>query len=372
MVIVFLLSAGFVLYVLFGYPLLLDLIARRRARPVTKAFHPMTVSVLLPVHNGEKWIRAKLETLAALDYPRELMEILVLSDGSTDNTARIVQEFAADHRVRLLDLPSGGKAAAQNRGIAEAKGEILFLTDVRQPLGRDALRKIVECFADPRVGVVTGELIILEGSTQEEANVGLYWKYEKWIRKRHSAIDSVLGATGCIFAMRRALAGPMPPGTLLDDCHLPIQAFLKGYRIVMEDTAKAYDYPTSLSTEFHRKVRTQAGIYQLIGEFPALLGPHNRMWLHFLSHRLGRLLLPFALILIAISSFGLPSPWREAALAAQAVFYAAALISPILPERSLLKRLTAPVHTFVVLMAAALCATSVFFVPPERLWKRRS
>lgn len=372
MIIVFVLSAGFVLYVLFGYPLLLDAIAKLRAKPTTKRFEPKTVTVLLPVHNGEQWIRAKLETLLALDYPRELLEILVLSDGSTDGTARIVDEFSKSAPVRLLDLPKGGKASAQNRGIAEARGEILFLTDVRQPLGRDALRKIVECFADPKVGVVTGELIILEGSTQEEANVGLYWKYEKWIRKRHSAIDSVLGATGCIFAIRRHLAGPMPAGTLLDDCHLPMQAFLKGFRIVMEDSAKAYDYPTSLSTEFHRKVRTQAGIYQLIGEFPALLGPGNRMWIHFLSHRLGRLLLPFALILIAISSFGLPSPWREAAIASQVLFYAAALVSPRLPERSLLKKLTAPVHTFVVLMAAALCATAVFFVPPERLWKKRT
>src|SRR5262249_12218186 len=158
--------------------------------------------------------------------------------------------------VEVIELPSkSGKAVALSVALKSAHGEILFFTDVRQPLEPDALQHLVNRFADPKVGVVTGELIIRDGTTHEEANVGLYWKYEKLIRKELSRLDSVLGATGCIYAMRRSLAKPLPPGTLLDDVHQPMNAFFAGYRIVMEDRAIAYDVPTGLEAEFWRKVR---------------------------------------------------------------------------------------------------------------------
>ena len=124
--------------------------------------------------------------------------------------------------------------------------------------------------------------------------------------------------------MRSELANPIPPGTLLDDMYLPLIAFFRGYRVVMEDAALAYDIPAVLNSEFRRKVRTLAGVYQIIGRFPALLTPANRMWIHFVSHKLGRLLLPFALLAIAVSSFALPRPFRGMALLAQAGFYALA------------------------------------------------
>src|SRR5262249_53333127 len=149
-----------------------------------------------------------------------------------------------------------------------------------------------------------------------------------WIRKSLSAIDSVPGATGAVYAMRRKLARPMPANTLLDDVYLPMGAFLAGYRIVLDDSAIAYDYPNSLKSEFRRKVRTLAGVYQLIAMFPALLGPANRMWIHFVSHKLGRLLLPFALLGLLICSFGLPAPLRHAAPFLQAAFYAVAALDP--------------------------------------------
>jgi len=365
----FVFSVGFCAYTLFGYPLLLGLLARRRARPVRKASWPATVSVILPVYNGERWIAAKLETILALHYPADLVEILVVSDGSTDNTADLVRGFMSRARIRFLALPKGGKAAALNAALAQATGEILFFTDVRQQLDPSSLASLVACFADSDVGVASGELVIRKGAGAEEESVGLYWKYEKWIRKQLSRLDSVMGATGCIYAMRRHLASPLPAGTLNDDMQLPLQAFFQGYRVVFEESALAFDYPTQLASEFRRKVRTLAGVYQVIGQFPALVGPGNRMWIHFVSHKLARLLMPWAMIAAAIASLGLPAPWNLWTAGAQAAGYGLAILDPWVADGFPLKRLTAPARTFVVMMAASLCAVSIVFVPARLLWK---
>jgi cellulose synthase/poly-beta-1,6-N-acetylglucosamine synthase-like glycosyltransferase len=240
---------------------------------------------------------------------------------------------------------------------------------VRQPLAPDSLARLIACFADPSVGVASGELIIRDGATLEESTVGLYWRYEKWIRKNLSRVDSVLGATGCLYAMRRPLARPMPPGTLLDDVFLPLAAFFAGYRIVLEDGAHAFDAPVSLKSEFSRKVRTQAGVFQILRDYPALFSFSNRMLPHFLSHKFGRLMLPYLLIGAAVSAFGLPAPWRAAALAVQAAVYGLSLADLWVPEGWRLKRATSPPRTFVTLVASALFAVSIFFVPTASLWK---
>ena len=366
----FLLAIAFCLYTIAGYPLLLAVLARR-GRPVKKSYQPRTISVLLPVRNGERWVARKLESLLALNYPPNLIEILVVSDGSTDATDGIVKAFTDNPAVRLLKVPSGGKAQALNRALEEARGEILFLTDVRQELSRDSLRNLVACFADPAVGAASGELMIRQGQTAGEASVGLYWRYEKWIRTRQSRVDSVIGATGCVYAIRRELAKPLPPDTLADDMFLPLAAFLKGYRVLLDDSAQAFDDPTNLDTEFRRKVRTLAGVYQITRFYPALLGSRNRMWLHFVSHKLARLGMPWALLVLAATSLGLPHPWRLFALAGQAAFYGLAAVDGAVPESSFLKRATSPARTFVVLMAAALCSVAIVFVPARKLWKTR-
>jgi len=329
---------------------------------------PKRISIVIPVWNGARWIEAKLESLLASDYPAGLIDILVVSDGSTDGTNERVKLFP-ENRVRLLELPRGGKAIAVTRALESVSGDIVVLTDVRQAFDRDAISRLAACFADPAVGVVTGELVIRQGQTLEEYNTGLYWRYEKWIRRNLNRVDAMLGATGSIYAIRRELAAAIPPDILLDDVYLPFRIAFQGFRIYFEESAKAYDAPTSLHSEFRRKVRTQAGVYQILFRFPALLWPGNRRFVHFLSHKLGRLLLPFALLAAAISSFLLPAPWRTAAIAGQIVFYAFALLDPKIPERNPLKRLSAAIRAFVVLVAAALCAVAVFFVPAQRLWK---
>jgi poly-beta-1,6-N-acetyl-D-glucosamine synthase len=367
-VVAFFLSAVTLLYVLVAYPLLLAVWPASKQAPTGRTpAEWRTVTVVLPVRNGERWVRAKLESLLALDYPPSLVDIVVVSDSSTDGTEEIVRSFGPP--VRLLRSAGSGKASAINDALAQATGEIIFFTDVRQPLDPQALRVLVACFDDSRVGAATGELMILSGQRNEEKNVGLYWRLEKWMRQRHSAIDSVLGATGAIYAMRRSLACPLPPHTLLDDVHLPMCAFFAGYRIVWAGDARAYDSPTALDVEFRRKVRTLAGVYQLVGRFPvALLGPRNRMWFHFVSHKLGRLLLPFALIGAFISSFFLPSPWPTVLVPAQIAFYVLALADLLTPEHALPKRITSITRTFVVFVAAAFCAASILFRHPQSFW----
>ena len=267
-----------------------------------------------------------------------------------------------------MELPRGGKAAALNAGIERATGEILFMTDVRQALDPQCLRYLTACLSESGRGQRrTGDPE--EGENQEQANVGLYWKLEKWFRKRMSAIDSFHGATGAIYAIRRRLVSPMPAGTLLDDVYLPLLAFFQGYRVIFEPRAVAYDDPTPLDTEFSPEGPNAGRRLPAPALLPGLLGPRNRMWIHFVSHKLGRLLLPFALIALAVSAFWLPGRFSAVAVIAQAGFYGLALCDRFVPDRTVFKKVTSMAWTFTVLMAAALCAVEILFRPGRTLWK---
>jgi hypothetical protein len=148
-----------------------------------------------------------------------------------------------------------------------------------------------------------------------------------------------------------------------------MSACLDGYRIVFVEEARAYDTPTALDTEFRRKVRTQAGIYQLVSALPRVLTPANPMWLHFLSHKIGRVLLPFALLTMLVSGCFLPSPWALIITALQTTFYTVALLDPLFPESFPAKRISSLARTFVVLMAAAACGSGILFLPSGTFWK---
>jgi cellulose synthase/poly-beta-1,6-N-acetylglucosamine synthase-like glycosyltransferase len=364
----FLGCAAFLLYAVAGYPLILALMVRFRPAPqVRKRFEPWPVTLLLPVHNGEKFLRRKLESIVALDYPRQMLEVLVISDGSSDSTEDIAREFAP-RGVALLPVPRGGKPAALNAGMARASGEILFFTDVRQPLEPACLRNLVAGFADPAVGAVCGDVVLCDAVTGQPAPMGLYWRYEVWMRRQLSRAGSMLVVAGALYAMRRALAQPLPADTLIDDAFQPSRLILRGFRVVLEESARSYDSPTSLDTEFRRKLRTLAGLIQLVRRMPALVTPSNPMLFHFFSYKLSRLLMPYALLLLAAATVWLPAPWALAAGAAQAACYTLALLDLAVPAGSPLKRFSSPVRTFAVLMAASLCAAWALFVPASGSW----
>jgi cellulose synthase/poly-beta-1,6-N-acetylglucosamine synthase-like glycosyltransferase len=362
--------AAFVLYVVLGYPLLLA--SAKNAAPAVRkdpSFRT-TVSVVLAVHNGEEFITAKLESLIGLHYPADLLDILVVSDGCTDGTDRIVERFAA-RGVRLLRLPHGGKAAALNAAVRHCSGEILFFTDVRQKLEPRSLAQLVANFADPTVGAATGELRFLgRERIGEQADMKLFWRYEVWARRQHSRVDSIFGVTGCIYAMRRRLAEPMPADTLADDVLAPVRVFLRGYRVIFDPEAVAFDYPAAEGAEFRRKLRTLAGLWQVFVRLPRLFTGANRMRFHFLSHKFARLLLPWAILAILAATLALPaSPVRDAFLGGEIGLVALALADAYMPKWIPLKRITSPARTFLVMNAAAALSLIVFIVPPASLWR---
>ena len=356
-------------YILIGYPILLALWRGERAPAVAKDLaHQPGISVILAVYNGAAFVGPKLDSILAQDYPPERVQILVVSDGSTDASEALVRGYAG-RGVELISAPHAGKASAVNRALARASHQILFFTDVRQPLDRMALRHLAANFADPTVGGVTGELRLTQPGSGEQADMDLYWRYELWARGIHSSIDSIFASTGCIYAMRRSLAAPLPPDTLSDDAILPLRAFLAGYRVVFDPQAIATDYPALSNTEFRRRCRNLAGLWQTFVRLPALFGPRDRMRIHFLSHKFGRLMLPWAILLILAASVALPASWfRTDVLVSDAALFGLALVDRLVPSWFPLKRLTSPARTFVVMNAASLYAVSVFFTPAGRMW----
>lgn len=364
-----------VTWTLFGFPLVLAWRASRRpavvaSHPSVSDWEPPSVTAVIPVHNGEMFLAVKLDSLLASDYPADRLDVIVLSDGSTDATDAIAAEYALRGRVRFIRLPKGGKAAALSVAFPLVESDIVLLTDVRQVLKPDCVRQLVRNFDDRSVGVVSGTLKIRSGETTGEATTGLYWRYESWIRENLSRIDSVLGATGPIYAMRRSLVRSLPAGCILDDMWLPMQAVLEGHRAILTRDAIAWDFPTSLKSEFGRKVRTQAGLYQLMALEPRLLHPlRNRLFWSFVNLKLARLLLLHVLLVALMGSVLLPPPWRTLLLAAQAAFYGAALLDRFISDSSVLKRLTAPVAAFLALTTAAFVAQTILFRDPAALWK---
>jgi cellulose synthase/poly-beta-1,6-N-acetylglucosamine synthase-like glycosyltransferase len=358
-------------YIMVGYPLVLAKATRRAAPPVRKDLNfRTTVSVVMAVHNGAEFLRAKLESLLGQEYPPQMVEIVVVSDASTDATETIAASYA-DRGVQLVRVPKGGKPAALNAGLSEAQGDIVFFTDVRQPIHPAALANLVANFADPTIAAVTGELRMLSPDRSgEQADMELYWRYELWARRRHSQIDSIFNTTGCIYAMRRSLVDPLPVDTLTDDAVIPLRAFFRGYRVIFDPEAVAFDFPTPEGAEFGRKLRTLAGLWQVHIRMPQLFGRSNRMRLHFLSHKFGRLALPWTVLVAFAATAALPSAsWRHFLEWNELALFVLAGLDWVTPKRFPLKRLTSPARTFVSMNAAALMAMAVFVVPPEKLWK---
>lgn len=313
------------------------------------------VSILLPVHNEEQNLERRLDELSALIQSSGLTgEIIVISDASTDRSVEIAKQFAS-RDVRVLEMAEkSGKAAALSAGAAAAQHEILVFADARQRWADDALLRLVENFADPAVGAVSGDLV-LESAPGVLAGVGLYWRFEKWLRKQESRLGSQVGVTGAISAVRRSLFRPIPPGTLLDDVYWPMHVVLQGYRVIHDERARAFDrLPEKPRDEFRRKVRTLAGNYQLLTLLPAsaLLPWSNRVWWQWISHKLLRLAVPWALLFMFVSCIFLTDDCYTTFLWVQTASYGLGLLGLIPPLGRAIKPL-GTAASFLVLNAAA-------------------
>ncbi|HVW30340.1 MAG TPA: glycosyltransferase family 2 protein [Polyangiaceae bacterium] len=351
-----LLCIAVVVYTYVGYPVIVAAWARLAPKKVraSTAFEP-DVSICLAVYNGEQHIAAKLRSLRQLDYPKEKLQILVCSDGSTDETERIVEGFArSDPRIALVKTGARvGKPTALNLVTSLARGEILVMCDVRQPLAPEALRGLLPPLADPAVGCVSGNLV-LSGDT----GAGAYWRYEKLIRGSEARLGSLVGVSGSLYAVRRLEMPKLPRDVLLDDMFVPLSIALAGNKsVVFSEQARIFDEACDDDREFYRKVRTLAGNYQLVAMMPWLLLPvKNPLWLQMVSHKLLRLACPWALVTLFFASVALSfrtdlppfalGLWRTLALG-QLAFY----VSAAAGARA--GRIGALARTFIVLNAAA-------------------
>jgi hypothetical protein len=329
--VVFWTALGVVAYVYVGYPVLLFLLSRVWSRPVRKAAITPRVTMVVAAYNEEAVIAAKLDNSLAQDYPREQLEVMVASDGSTDRTNAIVAEGYAG-RVRLLALERGGKTVAQNRAVAEATGEIIVFSDATTMYDPGTVAALVANFADPTIGSVGGDVRYVRES---EAVAGkgrqLYWNYEAAIRRWESRIYSVIGATGCIYSLRRALYVPLDSAAISDFVQ-PTKALLRGYRSVVEDEAGAYEVAEStlLGDELQRRARVTLRGLRGVGYMPEILNPLAHPWLCFelVSHRLLRWGVPVFLIIALLASAALVSrPFYAVVLALQLAFYGSAALA---------------------------------------------
>jgi len=331
------------------------------------------------VRNEEAVIARKLENLLTLNYPQAKLDLVVISDGSRDRTPAILADYARDSRVRtrlrtLIKPASEGKAAGLNDAIKLATGDVLLFTDARQQIESNALRLLIENFADPDVGAASGELMLGDPTSGETGKgMGLYWRIEKKIRELESASGSVVGATGAIYCARRTLldASLLPESTILDDVLLPMQIVRKGSRVIFDARARAWDSPDlGEGREFSRKVRTLSGNYQLLQLAPWLLSSQNPIRFEFITHKLSRLAVPFALLALLIASIFLPQPFYRAALGVQLAFYALSLAALAGVKIGPLSRIADPARTFVVLNSAAMVAFINFVTGRKAIWVR--
>lgn len=319
-------SALLLIHVFVGYPLCMWLLARLLPRPVLRQAVTPTVSVIMAVHDGAPHLPAKLRNLQALDYPSDQVEIIVACDGCTDATVALARQHG---NVRVLEFGERrGKAACLNDAVAVASGDVLLMTDVRQKLSPTALRELVANLADLSVGAVSGELQMENVQSGFAQGVDAYWRYEKLIRHAESRSGSTIGVSGALYAVRRALFEPLPPGTVLDDVLIPMRVAAAGCRVVFEPRALAWDRPSQQpADERRRKIRTLAGNYQLVQLAPWLLLPgSNPLWFRFVSHKLLRLLAPWLLLLLGLSTAVLATRHATYALLLLAMLAGAALI----------------------------------------------
>lgn len=329
-------SFACIVYVYAGYPLLLILLRKLFHRPVRKQYQELSVSLVIAMHNECKNVRAKIQNCFDLDYPADKLQLIVSLDAPTDGTDALLRDYA-DQGVEVVYCPvRRGKAEALNSGLAIARGEVVMFADAQQRLERRALRELVANFADESVGAVSGALVLVDADAKEATDgVGLYWRYEKKLRAMESDIHSVPGATGAIYAIRRKLFVPLSPGTILDDVVIPMRIVLGGKRAIFDPSARAYGAVTqSPDAEYEKKKRTLTGNYQLLVEMPELLVPwHNPIFVQLVSHKFGRLIVPYCLAAMFISNLLLHDGLYRIVMCLQVGWYSVACIGWWLSHR---------------------------------------
>ncbi|QNI36589.1 glycosyltransferase [Edaphobacter albus] len=368
----FWISLAVILYTYIGYPIIMYLLARFFPWRWRRGEFGAPVSIVMAVHNGALRIKEQVEHLASME-PERVREIIVISDGSNDGTAEILNQMRIPRLRAIILTEQVGKAAALNHGIAASTGEILLFIDIRPKVAPGALSKLLSNFSDPSVGCVAGELVLsTEGQDAAASAVsGVYWRYEQWIRNCEAAWDSPVGVYGGFYAARRKLVQPFPAGIILDDMFQPLSIVRQGYRSVLDRSAIVVDaWPSKVANEFQRKVRTLAGNYQLFALAPWTLSLRNRALFQLVSHKLMRLIVPYFFLAMLLSSTWLAShsfAWQIVALVQWMGWLMAALA--LRTRIPMIHRLASAASALLVLNVAAVAGFYKFLFTRGPLWK---
>jgi cellulose synthase/poly-beta-1,6-N-acetylglucosamine synthase-like glycosyltransferase len=354
-------GAAALLYAYAGYPALVWLVSRLRPREVLRGSAEPSVSVVITAYNEERDLRAKLENTLALDYPADKLEVIVASDCSSDRTDEIAREFAP-RGVRLhRQAERLGKTAAQNAAVAIARGEVILFSDATTLYQRDVLRAMTPNFADPTVGCVAGRLVYVDDTgSAVGSGAKSYWGYETFLKTHESRACSLIGASGCLYAVRRAAYVPLY-NEACSDFIIATKMVEQGLRAIYEPAAICTEETNrQAGKEFKMRVRVIAQTYTDLWRHRALLNPLRGGFysIELLSHKVMRYLVPVFLALTLASSLALAgrAPFYTLAAVAQVAFYAAAASGWLLGRAGLRSRLLALPAYFVLSNAAAVVA----------------
>jgi poly-beta-1,6-N-acetyl-D-glucosamine synthase len=369
-----------ILYTYLGYPLLIFTKSIFLKYPVSTSNMVSfpRVTVVIAARNEEENIERRIRNIMNQDYPKERLEVIIVSDGSEDTTDDIVKtiieetELWAKGFLRIHSFkPSLGKPFCINAGVAAANGDFVVFTDCRQRFADNAIKELIKNFVDGTVGCVSGELVFEETpGSSIQAEMGAYWRFEKWLRKLESVTGSVPGATGAIYAVRKKLFRPLPVQTLLDDVLIPMYICMQGFRTIFESKAIAYDMVSmNLGFEKKRKIRTLAGNWQLLSLEPKLFSPFkNPIWTRFFSHKILRLLIPHCLIALMIVAFCLKNFCSIVFICLVFLFFLLSLLPPLQGRLSFLSKLTNIFKTLIFLNYFAFLAPFKLIFSSKKMW----
>jgi len=331
--IIFWLSAFAIFYAYAGYPLLLLLISFFIEPPIAKSDITPSVSLVISAYNEEHVLPKKIENALALDYPRDLLEIAVISDGSTDKTNEIIQNFAeqSGNILPCISRHHKGKTACLNDFVPQLKGEIIIFSDANAFYDKDLIRRIVRPFADPHIGLVTGSTTYVASlENKSTSGTGLYSGLEKLTKILETRTGSCVGADGAVFAIRKSLFDPLKPDDI-NDLVIPFQVISKGYRGILEPSVFCTEERAGQTEEFHRQIRITARTLRAIFRYRQLLSPFRYPMFSFklFSHKLMKFLVPLFLVALFITNITLAfesGAFYKMVLVLQCLFYVCALI----------------------------------------------
>jgi cellulose synthase/poly-beta-1,6-N-acetylglucosamine synthase-like glycosyltransferase len=359
--VVFLAAMAMIAFSYAGYPALMFALSLILKRPVRRDDITPRVSVIIAAYNEERDIEAKLKNTLWLDYPRDRMEIIVASDCSTDQTDEIVRSFGAQGVILRQQPERFGKTVAQNRAVKISSGEILVFSDATTMYKRDAIRKIVRNFADPEVGCVAGQLIYANSSSSAVGDgCRSYWGYEKFLKHCESQVGSLIGVSGCLYAVRRICHARLA-SDMIDDFVIATEIHLLGLRTVYEPEAIAVeDANRRARDEFRMRVRVIKQTLSALHRYRHTLNPfrHKMYAFQMIAHKALRYAVPFLLIAAFIASgWGSGSVvWLRFAFIGQLALYGAAIAGFVRERRKLKLGLLAIPYYFALANAASLVA----------------